>query len=316
MLFSKIKKIALKYIIYIVFIVLVLIMAFISPVFLTTANIVNVLLQISVIGTVAIGMTYVIIGQNIDVSVGSIVAVSSICGVYAHCNFNVHPIIAILIIICVAVLFELINGLSVAYLNMPSFVVTLATMQIARGISYSISGGRSVYGMPNEIYYIGNSSVGRVPLPIIIFIVCAIIGYIILSHTVFGKKIYATGGNREAAKISGINVKKNIVSTFVLNGIFIGLASVVLTARMNSFYPSMGTGYEFDAIASVVIGGASLLGGIGLIQGTILGVFILGVINNSMNLLGVGSFLQLVFKGLIIFVAVMIDALRTRSKTF
>ena len=303
----------IKYGIYFVFILLVVVLTIASPAFLTIDNMTNVLLQLSVIGMISVGMTFVIIVRGIDVSVGSIVALSSVIGTYYLIYQKVNPLLGILIMILVSVVLGLFNGIGVAYLKMPAFIVTLATMQMARGVALAISGGQAWYNLPPLFKMIGNSKLGPVPLPVLLFALCALTGYIILSKTVFGKQVYAVGGNPVAAKVSGINVDMVILLTFLLSGIFVGISSVTITSRMNCYFPQVGQNYEFDAIASVVIGGTSLFGGEGWIGGTILGVLIMGVINNALNLLNVSPFFQLVAKGLIIFLAVLIDTLKTRS---
>lgn len=311
---AKIISFITNYAIYIVFAILVIGMSMADERFLNIDNLSNILLQSSVIGCVAVGMTFVIIVQGMDVSVGSIVALSSVCSVFLMVEKGVSPILGIVIVFAVALTVEAFNGFSAAYLKMPPFIVTLATMQIARGLANQVCGGQSIYNLPPLIKAIGNTTIGPIPLPIFIFAACAILGHILLSKTVLGKQLYATGGNPKAAEMSGINTKRIVFAAFMILGVFVAIASLTITGRMNSYYPTMGTSYEFDAIASCVIGGTSLMGGVGTIPGTVVGVLILGVINNALNILGISPFMQLVFKGLIIFVAVMIDTLKNKAK--
>lgn len=300
----------LRYGIYVAFFLLCIILALISPNFLTLENIMNVLLQSSVIGVIAVGMTFVIITRGIDVSVGSAVAVSSAVSVMLMLFHGVNQYLGLLIMVLVSTLIGLGNGLAVSKLRMPAFIVTLAAMQIFRGLTLAISLGRSYYTLPPVFKFIGFTYIGPVPITVIIAVLAFIVGHILLSHTVFGQKVYAVGSNPEAARVSGINVNRILVSVFLICGVFTGLGSVLLTARLNSFWPTMGTGFEFDAIASVVIGGTSLFGGQGWIGGTAVGVLIMGVVNNALNLLNVSAYYQQVAKGAIIFLAVLIDTLK------
>lgn len=305
----------LNYGIYIAFILLVIILSVISPNFLSLSNFSNVLQQISVIGTIAIGMTFIIIARGIDVSVGAIVALGSCVGCLLMTQNHVTGAVAIVAIIIVCILASGVSGVGASYLGMPSFIVTLAMVNIARGLALSFSGGTSIFGISPLFAEIGNGSILYIPIPILIFIVCAIAGHIILSKTIFGKQVYAVGGNPLASRVSGISVNKIILGTFLISGFFVGIGSTTITARVNSFFPTVGTGYEFDAIAAVVIGGASLNGGTGWIGGTIIGTLIIGVINNALNLLNISAFYQDVIKGVIIFLAVLMDTLKTKKRT-
>ncbi|MEW6695767.1 MAG: ABC transporter permease [Bacillota bacterium] len=308
-------KYMLEYGIYVALVLMIVILGIISPNFLTLSNAKNVLQQISVNGLLAIGMTFVIIVRGIDVSAGSIVALSSCVSAILMTSQNVNPVLGIVMMIIIAMVASGINGFGSSYLMMPAFIVTLAMTNVARGLALSLSGGKAIYGLPKIFSTIGNSSFLNIPIPIWIFLGCALIAHIILSKTVFGKQIYAVGGNPDAARVSGINVERVILGAFLLSGFFVGMAAFTVTARMNSYFPNVGVGYEFDAIASVVIGGTSLFGGVGWIGGTIVGVLIMGIINNALNLLNVSAFYQLVAKGLIIFLAVLIDTLKIRNFT-
>ncbi|MEA4910025.1 MAG: ABC transporter permease [Chloroflexi bacterium] len=308
----KAINIFLKYGIYLVFVILCVGVAIASPVFLTVQNLSNVLLQTSTVGIIAVGMTFVIIARGIDVSVGAIVALSSAVAVTAMKVDNQPWWMGLILIFAVALAVGLANGLSSAYLRMPPFLVTLATMTVARGMVLSISQGQNYWGLPDFYPNLGLGTVGPLSIPVVIMLLSFVAGHFLLSNTVFGRKVYAVGGNPDAARVSGINVDRIIMMTFVIVGLFCGLASLVLTARLNSFTPSMGTGFEFSAIAAVVIGGTSLAGGEGNIGGTLIGVLIMGVINNALNLLGVSVYMQDIIRGAIIFLAVMIDALRNR----
>jgi len=303
---------ALRYGIYLVFIILCVLISIGSPVFLTIGNLSNILLQTSAVGIVAVGMTYVIIARGIDVSVGAIVALSSAVAVIAMKDGGQPWWIGLLLIFTTSLAIGIVNGFSTAYLRMPAFLVTLATMTMGRGLVLAISKGMNYWGLPKFYTTIGLGSIGPIPIPVVTMLLAFLIGHIILSHTIFGRKIYAVGGNPDAARLSGINVEKIIFMSFVILAMYSGLACLVLTSRLNSFTPSMGIGFEFSAIAAVVIGGTSLFGGEGNIGGTLIGVLIIGVINNALNLLGVSVYWQDVVRGSIIFFAVLIDALRSK----
>jgi ribose/xylose/arabinose/galactoside ABC-type transport system permease subunit len=308
----KLLEFSLKYGIYLVFVLLCIGVAIASPVFLTAQNLSNVLLQTSAIGIIAVGMTFVIIARGIDVSVGAIVALASAVAVTAMKLDGQPWWLGLGLMFAVALGIGLVNGLASAYLRMPPFLVTLATMTIARGLVLSISQGQNYWGLPDFYPDLGLGSIGPVPTPVVIMLLAFLAGHLLLSHTVFGRKVFAVGGNPDAARVSGISVERIILQTFAIVGLFSGLSCLVLTARLNSFTPSMGTGFEFSAIAAVVIGGTSLAGGEGNIGGTLIGVLIMGVINNALNLLGVSVYMQDIIRGAIIFLAVMIDALRGR----
>ena len=309
---KRLINFSLRYGIYLVFAVLCIGVSIASPVFFTVSNLTNILLQTSAVGIIAVGMTFVIIARGIDVSVGAIVALSSAVAVTAM-KLNGQPWwVGLILILFVGFAVGLVNGVASAYLRMPPFLVTLATMTIAKGLVLSITQGISQYGLPEFYPALGLGKVGPIPIPVILLLVAFLIGYVILSKTVFGRKVYAVGGNPDAARVSGIDVEKTIMLTFIILGLFSGLSSLVLTSRLNSFSPTMGTGFEFSAIAAVVIGGTSLAGGEGNIGGTLIGVLIMGVINNALNLLGVSVYYQDITRGAIIFLAVMIDALRNR----
>lgn len=304
----------LKYGIYFLFAFVVIILALTNGNFMTMNNAVNVLLQTSIISVIAIGMTYVIITGGIDVSVGAVMAIASGCGVGLIKLFNAPPWLGVLVIILVGLIFGIINGVSVAYLKMPAFLVTLATMGIARGLTLVISRGKSWYDLPPIFAWIGKGSFLGIPVLIFMVILLYILGIILLKQTVYGRKVFAVGGNPEAAKVSGIDVRKIQMSTYALLGLITGIAALMTTARLGSFWAAMGQGVEFTVIAGVVVGGTSLAGGVGSLGGTLIGVLLMGVINNALNLWGVPAEWQDVARGMIIFLAVMMDALRTKYR--
>ena len=282
--------------------------------FLTQHNIFNVLRQISTNLFIACGMTMVIILGGIDLSAGSTVALSGVIAAGAVVRHGAPIPVAILVGLCVGVVVGAFNGGIISMTTIPPFIVTLATMNIARGFAYVYTGGSPVRVVTSEWQFIGAGRVGAVPVPVIILVFILLITAIIMYRTKLGRHIYAVGGNAQAAKFSGISVVKVKFLVYTYSGLMAGLAGVVLASRMFSGQPTAGDGAELDAIAAVVVGGTSMSGGIGRIGGTIIGGLIIGVLNNGLNLLGVSSFWQHVVKGIVILLAVFIDYFRSRRK--
>ena len=304
---NTIRRYLSLYGIYIAFAVLIIIMAILSPVFLKPANILNILRQTSINGIIAVGMTLVILTGGIDLSVGSILALSAVIAAsFAHPGEHniIFPLVAGL---SVGLLCGLINGFIIAWNKIAPFIVTLAMMTITRGLALVYTNGRPVIDLSDTYNKIGSSYLAAVPVPVIIFILIVSAGMFLLKYTKFGRHIYATGGNEMAANISGINTKRVIIRVYSLAGLLSGLAGIVLSARVMSASPAIGQGYELDAIAAVVIGGTKLTGGVGSIAGTIIGALIIGVMNNGLDMLNISSYWQLFVKGVIILLAVIMD---------
>ncbi len=303
-----------KYGIVLIFIAMLVLMAFLSPSFLKVRNLVNVVRQISVIGIVAMGVTMVIITTGIDLSSGSVIALVSVAvATFAHPGDNIF--IAILLGLAVGALAGCINGTISAKGKIPPFISTLGMMTVARGLALLFSNGRPVGNLSDSFTFIGKGDIFGIPVPIIIFILVGFISHFLLSSTKFGNYTYAIGGNEQAARICGINVDKYKIMIFTYAGLLSGLAGIILTARISAGQPSMGVGYELDAIASAVIGGTSLNGGIGTIGGTVVGALIIGVLNNGLDLLNVSSYWQQILKGMIIVSAVLLDARKNKKKS-
>lgn len=300
-----------------VLLILCIILSIVSPVFLTTDNLISVLRQVSNNVFLALGMTLVMILGGIDLSVGAIVAASGTLTVGFIVNNGMSIPVAILLGILIGVVLGFFNGVIIAHFKLPAFIVTLATMNIAQGIAYIYSGGRSAR-ITNDAYtLIGTGKLfGFLPLPVVYMVILTIIFIIILNKTRFGTNIFAIGGNREAARLSGVPSKKVEIAVYTIAGLLAALAGIVLSARMYSGQPSVGSGYEMDAIAACVLGGVSMAGGRGRISGTIFGVLIIGIVSNGLNLMGVSSFWQLLVKGLIILIAVLIDAQKGKKLPF
>ena len=299
---------ARKYGILFVLIVFWIVLAIVNETFRTETNMLNILRQISMNGIIAVGMTYVIMTGGIDLSVGSLMAVSGVVGGSILSKSPNLVILAVAAAIVACALFGFMNGLFTAYGKVPAFIATLASMTIARGFAYVYSNGK-----PYVLNSPGFSKLGQGYVPICVFLAVVVVAHIILAKTTFGRYVYATGGNVRAALASGVNVKWVLLRVYVLCGFLAGLSGVILSARTNSGQPAVGTGYELDAIAAVVIGGTSMTGGLGTIVGTFIGTLMIGTINNGLNLMDVSSYYQMIVKGFIILGAVFFDLHSKRS---
>lgn len=305
-----------KYGILLILVCMILFLLSASPTFRTMQNMINVLNQISINGIIAVGMTLVIISGGIDLSIGSMIAIASVVtgAVLAANDTNVVTAVVLSILACGVI--GLVNGFFIAKFDMFPFVATMSTQLIARGIAYVISNGKSYVLTSATFKEIGQGKLfGTIPYSIIILAVVALIGYVLLSRMNYGQYLYAVGGNVYTATASGVNVFFIKLMTYMIMGLFTGIAGIILTSRVNAGQPAIGVGYELDAIAAVVIGGASLNGGVGTIPGTVIGILMIGIINNGMNLMGVSSFYQQIVKGIIILAAVLLDIIISRRKT-
>ncbi len=303
------KLVLKKHGIFIGFVAIVIILSIISPAFLRPLNLLNVVRQTSIHGIMAVGMTFVILTAGIDLSVGSVLALTGVlCASFEHNNWPLLFIILVTLLIGSAI--GLINGLVITKGRVTPFVVTLGMMSITRGLAHIYTNGQPISSFGESFRYIGAGNILDIPIPIIIFLITVIVAAIILKHTRLGRYTYAIGGNEEAVKLSGINVDRYKAAAYVICGMTAALSAIVLTSRLNAGESIAGTGYELDVIASVVIGGTSLMGGRGGVWGTLIGALIIGTINNGMNLLGISSYYQLVVKGAIIVGAVLLDRLR------
>ncbi|WP_322972573.1 ABC transporter permease [Pseudalkalibacillus salsuginis] len=294
----------------IILILLCIVMSVMAPNFLDSSNLTNILKQVSVTAILAAGMTIVILTGGIDLSVGSIVALSGVVSVMAS-QTGINPILAMLLGVGAGYLVGFINGVFTAKIGLPAFIVTLASMTYVRGLAYVTSGGYPVVLESNTFRFIGSGSILSIPTPIYLMILVYIVMFLVLKYTMFGRHIYAIGGNEEAARLTGIKVKKTLVNVYSISGLLAGLGGVVLAGRLYSGQPTAGNMYELDAIAAVILGGSKLTGGVGKIQGTIIGVLIMGVITNGLTLMDVSYYWQLVVKGGVIVSAVLIDRLRS-----
>lgn len=294
-------------------IALFILFSFLNDNFFTSTNIMNVVLQVSIIAITAFGMTYVLLLGDIDLSVGSIIALTGTLVALALL-WGLPFYLAVPCALIASLVVGFINGSLTAYAKIPSFIVTVATMGIFRGIAYIITDGKPELITNDAFLELGNGDMLSIPNPIWILLILLIINHFVLSKTTFGRKIYITGGNKEAAIYSGINVNKLKVQVFMITALMAGISGLLLASRLYSGQPSTAQGYELDAIASAVLGGTSLNGGHGSIIGTMIGALIIGVINNGMNLMSIPYFYQLVVKGLVILLAVYIDVRNKKNR--
>ena len=284
-----------------------------TPHFLTVANLLNIAQQTSINAIVAVGMTYVIISGGIDLSVGSIVALSGVTlGVVLQAGTALPLALAIALLVGAAC--GLVNGIIVSWGRLPPFIVTLGMMSIARGAALLVTEGRPVSGFEPDFRSFATGHVGPVPAPIVVTLVVYLLAHVVLTRTTFGRYVYAIGGNEEATRLSGVSVGLHKSLIYAASGLVSAIAAILLTARLNSAQPIAGMMYELDAIAATVIGGTSLIGGEGTLTGTLIGALIMGVLRNGLNLLGVSSFLQQIVIGAVIIAAVLIDTLLKRQR--
>lgn len=278
--------------------------------FMTSSNILNILRQTSINSIIAAGMTFVIITGGIDLSVGSTLALSGAVGAFLISS-GTPPAFALIAALLVGASIGFVNGIAITKGKLQPFIVTLATMTIFRGATMVFTNGKPIsagYEKGAEfLSKLGNGYFLGIPIPIIIMIVVFLIGFYILTQTTFGRYVYSLGGNEEATKLSGVNTDRMKVIVYSISGFLAALAGIIITARLSSAQPTAGSGYELDAIAAVVLGGTSLAGGVGSILGTVTGALIIGVLNNALNLMNVSSYYQLLAKGVVILIAVLLD---------
>ena len=298
------KNIIRQYGILIGLIGLITVFSILSERFFTISNMLIVMRQTSIVAFLGVGMTFVILGAGIDLSVGSVLAFSG--AVAAGVMQNEGIFLGILAGLAVGTALGAFSGLVITKLKIPAFIATLAMMAIARGSTLVYTDGRPITGLPSSFAFLGRGYIGNIPFPIILMLIIFVLAYIILKLTRFGRYVYATGGNINAARASGIKVNNIIISNFAISGFFSGLTGIILASRLNSAQPTAGMGYELDAIAAVVLGGTNLFGGEGELWGTLIGAFIMGILNNGLNMLNVSSFYQQVVKGIVILIAVTV----------
>lgn len=311
---SGVMRFISKNMIFIALLVLCALLSILTDRFLTPSNLWNILIQNTTVGIVAVGMTFVIITAGIDLSVGSVVALCSALGA-GMMKSGVPWGLAVIGMIAIGTGIGCGQGLLISRVKMPSFIVTLGMMGIGRGMTMVYMQGMTISGLPKEMQFIGNGYIGGViPCAAVILIGVILIGFYMLKYTSFGRALYSLGGNREATELSGINVKRIETLAYTFNGMACGIGAIILTARLGSALTTGGEGLEMDVIGATVIGGASLAGGRGTMFGTFIGVLILGVLNNGMNMLNIDPFFSNALRGIVIIIAVLIDTLRKRGE--
>jgi inositol transport system permease protein len=320
---ANVQHVLRKYGIVVIFLVICMLLSIVSPAFATMRNLTNVVRQVSIIGILAMGVTFCIITTGIDLSSGSVLAlVGVIVASFSQTRaVDTQPIsivmpifFAVLIGLAAGALMGFSNGALTAYGKIPPFVATLGMMTVARGAALLYSGGRPIGYLKKSFTFLGGGYFMKIPIPIWIYILVAVISYILLSKSKFGRYVFAIGGNMQAAKICGINVEKTLVMVYMYAGVLSAISGILLVARTAAGNPTYGLSYELDAIASTVIGGTSLSGGVGSIPLCVVGAMIIGVLNNGMDLLGVNAYWQQIVKGIIIVVAVLIDSRKRRRR--
>ena len=308
----QLKQFLMKYIMYIVLVVMCIIFAVSNPIFLSMNNLMNIIKQVSIQSIVAVGITMIIITGNIDLSVGSIVAFASVSAALMM-KAGVPVVLAIPLTIVISGSLGFLSGFVTAKLNLHSFLVTLALMQTFRGLAQTLTNGYPIAGLPDGFGKIASGTIGPVPYLVVYMVVIYAIFIYIMGHTEFGRSIYAIGGNQEAARLSGINVDKVKTMVFVISSMLCGVAAILLTSKVRSGDPTSAVGWEMDAIAGAIIGGTNMSGGEGKLGGTIIGLLFVGILSNGMTLLNVQPYPQTVIKGLVIFLAVIINSIQKRS---
>lgn len=306
-----IKKLVQKYGIYLGFFFIFILFSFSSPYFLKGRNISNILVQSSILAIIAAGETIVILTGGIDLSVGSIVALTSLFSAFVIVDMGQPVVTGIIMALILSGIIGLVSGVAISYGKVPAFIATLGMMSIARGGALALKSGQPIAGIPAAYENLATYEIfGFIPIFIIYFLVVYIIGYIFLVHTRHGRYIYAIGGNIDAARLSGVNVKIYKTLAYVICGFFAGIGGVLLTARLDYATPIAGIGYELDVIAATVIGGTSLAGGEGNIFGTFLGAVLIGTLRNGLTLLNVSSYYQQIIIGVVIVGAVFLDRIK------
>lgn len=288
----------------------------------TRANIANVMLQSSIMGVASVGQAFVILTAGIDLSVGGIGLLTSVLGAalmtrtgYMNIvGFPMSILFAVPIMILVGAAVGSINGAMISRLGMPALIMTLGTWQVAKGLGFTISQGSSIGRLPDSLAFLGSGNIGGIPTPVVVFVIVAVIGYFVLGHTTFGRSVYAVGGNPVNAWLSGISVRKVVFMAYLTSGFLAGVAGVLLTGRVLSASMRSLVGLELDTIGAVCVGGVSLMGGKGNLIGVIIGVLIIGVINNGLSILGAGPDMKDIAKGVIIVTAVAIDIIGRRRR--
>ena len=296
-----------EYVIVIAIILESIVFAVMAPQFFSVPNLINVALSIAITGILAVGMTAVILTGGIDLSVGSVVALAGVVAAMIASDGGSAVLLGIVAALGIGLAVGFFNGVMIAQFRVPPFVVTLAMLTICRGLAFIVTGGRSIGNLPAGFAVLGRERVLGLPIPVIVMIAVFAAGWFVLARMTFGRYIYALGGNPEATYLAGVNTKRVTLLVYVLNGLLVGLAGVVLASRLGAGVPNAGLQYELDVIAAVVVGGTSLNGGRGSVIGTFWGAVFIGILNNGLNLAGIDPYMQKIALGLVILLAVLAD---------
>ena len=301
--------------IWVVLIVLAIVFTAANPRFISPSNLLTLLRQVSMYGIASIGMTFVILLGDIDLSTGTIISFINIICAYMMVNMGINPVVAVIISIIAATLIGVMNGFMVSTVGIPAIIATYATQTAFMGLALIICGGMPISGFSQGFAMIGQGYIGIIPIPVIIMIICFAIGSFILNKTYFGRYFYAVGGNAEAAKLSGIRVGRIKYLVFAISGFFAGLAGIVMLSRTASGNASAGAdGFEFEVITCVVLGGVSITGGLGKMSGVVAGTFIIGALKNGMVLMNVNSYVQKIVMGVVLALAVGFDCMQNKKR--
>ena len=311
---KKFVDIYKKFGIYILLAVVFVVFAVAAPNFLSAKNVINIVRQCSMFGIVVVGVSMVMIGGGMDLSVGSQMAVDGMLVGYMMVNAGLPIPLAIVATIVIGCLMGALNGVVAVKLHIMPIIVTLGTMLILEGVAYLITGGYPITGMPEAFTVIGKGYLGIIPIPVIIFAAFVIFGWIVMNKTYLGREIYAIGGNREAARLAGINVDRLTIIVYTFCGFAASIAALIMVGRTNASQPGAGSSYAFDCMTAACLGGVSIAGGEGKISGTVVGVLILGMLDNGLVLMSVNSNWQSVVKGVILLAAVAIDCYQVVNK--
>lgn len=296
-----------EYVIIVAIIIESAVFAAIAPQFFSVPNLVNIALSIAITGILAVGMTAVILTGGIDLSVGSVAALAGVVAAIVASGSTGSVALAGAAALLIGLAVGLFNGVVIAQFRVPPFVTTLAMLTICRGLAFIVTGGRSIGNLPPSFGFLGRDRILGVPVPVLLMLAVFALGWFVLKRMTFGRYIYAVGGNREAAYLAGVNTRKVTLFVYVLNGLLVGLAGLVLASRLGAGVPNAGLQYELDVIASVVVGGTSLNGGRGSVAGTFWGAVFIGILNNGLNLAGIDPYMQKIALGVVILLAVLAD---------
>lgn len=303
-----------RYSVVIILLLICLVFALGSEDFLRPSNLLNIALQTSIIAIVAIGMTFTILTAGIDLSVGSVMALSGALAAGLAVRQESGTVLAILLALLAGMGVGTINGLLIVVGGVPPFVATLAMLAVARGLTLVYTEGRPIAGLDDAFLWLANGRILGLPVPVVLMLLIAVVAWVILRQTRYGLHVYATGGNEETTRLAGVSTARITISVYVISGLTAAMGGVLLASRLWSAQPNAAVGWELDAIAAPVLGGVSLFGGVGGVGGTLVGAFIIGVLSNGLNLLGISSYYQQVIKGVVFILAVMLDLATKRRR--